>query len=140
MSKRELAQVLDATGVLEAILRARSRGGTPWLTVLTYHRIHDNPDGQPFDKGVIDATPGEFARQMAMVRRYFTPIGIRELVDFMGGGTLPTNPLIVTFDDGYRECHEQALPILISHSVKAAFFIATSYVSKRRVFWWDRIS
>jgi len=140
MSKRELAQVLDRTGVLEAILRARTRGGTPWLTVLTYHRIHENPDGQPFDTGVIDATPSEFARQMAIVRRYFTPIGIHELRDFMRGCALPPNPLIVTFDDGYRECYERALPILVAQSVKATFFIATSYVSKRRVFWWDRIA
>ena len=140
MSKRELAQVLDATGVLEAILRARSRGGTPWLTVLTYHRIHENPEGQPFDTGVIDATPSEFARQMAMVRRYFSPIGIQELRDFIRGSALPPNPLIVTFDDGYRECHERVLPILLSNSVKATFFIATSYVSNRRVFWWDRIA
>jgi peptidoglycan/xylan/chitin deacetylase (PgdA/CDA1 family) len=140
MSKRELAQVLDATGVLEAILRARSRGGTPWLTTLTYHRIHDNPDGQPFDTGVIDATPDEFSRQMAIVRRYFSPIGVRELRGFMRGCALPPNPVIVTFDDGYRECHERALPILLANSVKATFFIATSYVSGRRVFWWDRIA
>ena len=140
MSRRELAEVLDATGVVEAILRTRARSGSPWLTVLTYHRIHDNPGDQPFDAGVIDATSAELDWQLATLRRYFTPIGIEELLDFMNGKPLPTNPAIVTFDDGYRECHERALPILKAHGIKAVFFVATSYVSERRVFWWDRIA
>jgi peptidoglycan/xylan/chitin deacetylase (PgdA/CDA1 family) len=140
MSKREVAQFLDASGALEAVLRARAWSKTPCLTVLTYHRIHENPGAQDFDDGVIDATPREFDEQVATLRRYFSVIGVEELLAFMKGRPLPPNPAIITFDDGYRESHDLALPILEKHGVKAAFFIATSYVTERRVFWWDRIS
>jgi peptidoglycan/xylan/chitin deacetylase (PgdA/CDA1 family) len=47
---------------------------------------------------------------------------------------------MVTFDDGYRSCHDVALPILRSVGIRATFFIATSFVSERRLYWWERIS
>lgn len=140
MSRRDVAQLLDASGALDAVLRARAWSKTPCLTVLTYHRLHPNPSAQPFDDGVIDATPGEFDQQIAALRRDFSLVGVEELLAFMKGKPLPPNPAIVTFDDGYRECHDLALPILQKHGVKAVFFVATSYIEERRVFWWDRIS
>ena len=140
MAKRELAQWLDSAGALDAILRARARNPWPWLTVLTYHRIHPDAMTQPFDQGVIDTTPAEFEQQIATLRRYFTLIGLEELRSHLAGGPLPPNPAVLTFDDGYRDCYDRALPILLKYGVKATFFIATSYVSERRVFWWDRIS
>jgi peptidoglycan/xylan/chitin deacetylase (PgdA/CDA1 family) len=89
---------------------------------------------------VIDASSAEFDAQVAMLRRYFDVIGLEELRQFLAGKPLAPNPAIITFDDGYRDCHARALPILQKHGVKAAFFVATSYVSERRIFWWDRIS
>jgi len=142
MSRRSLAQVFDCTGALDAVLRARARArsSTPWLTVLTYHRIHPNPDKQRFDRGVIDATPAEFDEQLGLLRRYFNVVGIEEVYAHRRGAPLPPNPAIVTFDDGYKECYACALPLLLKHGLKAAFFIATSYLTERRIFWWDRIS
>jgi len=122
------------------VLRARAWSKTPCLTVLTYHRLHADPAAQPFDDGVIDATPDEFDQQIAMLRRDFSLVGVEEVLGFMKGKPLPPNPAIVTFDDGYRETHDIALPILQKHGVKAVFFVATSYIEERRLFWWDRIS
>lgn len=140
MSRRSLARALDTTGAVEAILRLRTRTRTPWLTVLTYHRIHDNPEAQPFDRGVIDASTAEFDEQVGTLKRYFDVIGLEEVSRFLAGRPLPPNPAIITFDDGYRDCYVNALPTLLKHGVKAAFFVATGYVTDRRVFWWDRIS
>jgi len=53
---------------------------------------------------------------------------------------LPPNPVLVTFDDGYRDNAEVALPILQKHGVSAVFFVTTQYVTDRRLFWWDRAS
>jgi peptidoglycan/xylan/chitin deacetylase (PgdA/CDA1 family) len=47
---------------------------------------------------------------------------------------------MVTFDDGYRSCHDVALPILRAVGVRATFFVATSFVSERRLYWWERIA
>ncbi len=140
MSRRDLAQLLDYAGALEAILCARARSVCPWITVLTYHRIHDDPAGQPFDMGVIDATSGEFDQQLSVLKRYFNVVSLDDVLAYVSGKPLPPNPALITFDDGYRDCYVRALPILLKHGLPASFFIATSYINERRVFWWDRIS
>ena len=61
---------------------------------------------------------------MEMLARYGTPIGIDELVRALDGAPLPKNPVMVTFDDGYRSCHDVALPILRAVGMRATFFVA----------------
>lgn len=119
---------------------AQARPWWPWrrLTVVTYHRIGD--PGSGFDADVVDATPAQFDRQVAMLKRHFTLVGTDDLADHLAGAKLPANPAMITFDDGYRDNHDVALPILRRHDVRAVFFVATGYVTERRLFWWERIS
>jgi peptidoglycan/xylan/chitin deacetylase (PgdA/CDA1 family) len=145
MSRRRLARVLDEAKVLRAMLALRSRFGSPWITVLTYHRVAEaswssSVGGSLFDDGVIDSTPEELDQQLRFVRRHFDPITLDDLLAFRRGAPLPKNPVLVTFDDGYRDNHDVALPILNRNGIKAVFFVATSYIDERRVFWWDRIN
>ncbi len=139
--KRErLAEILDRIGVAKALLWARRGMPSPWLPVLTYHRIADHEGERRFDRGVIDATPEQFDRQLSVLTQYFTLIGARELADHVvGRASLPHNALCITFDDGYRDCHDTALPILLRHGARAIFFVATAYTDERRVYWWDQI-
>ena len=48
--------------------------------------------------------------------------------------------VLVTLDDGYRDNHDIAFPILRSHGIKAAFFLATGFVGTNRVPWWDQLA
>ena len=112
----------------------------PVLTILTYHHVADTDPRSPFDRNIADATPVQFRRQMEALARYGTPIGIDELLRALDGAPLPKNPVMVTFDDGYRSCHDVALPILRAVGVRATFFVATSFVSERRLYWWERIA
>lgn len=141
VGKRErLASLLDRAGVLRALLWARGRARTLWLPILTYHRVSEPSAETKFDPDVIDATPDQFDRQLELLARYFSFVGSDEVADHVAGrSTLPRNALMITFDDGYRDCLDTALPILTRHGAKAVFFIATSYVGDRRVYWWDRI-
>lgn len=112
-----------------------------WMPALNYHRVHPSPASQPFDRGVIDATPAELDEQMEVLARHFTPIGVSELADHVTHGRpLPERPALVTFDDAYRECLTLALPILRARGVRASFFVPTALVGDRRVPWWDRVS
>ena len=135
-----LARVFEATGISGLALAVQRCVGSPWLPILTFHRARDIDDAFELDEGVVDTTPDELARHVATVRRFFTPIGTAELIAHVEGAPLPTNPILISFDDGYRDNFEIALPILRRHDVKAMFFIATTYVTERRVFWWDHIS
>lgn len=135
-----LARALDNIGAWDLILRARGAFGPQILTVVTYHRIQEPRSVGPFDAGVVDASPAQFAEQVELLARYFNLIGIDELLRYFEGGTLPANPAMITFDDGYRECIDVALPILERNGARAVFFIATHYVGDRRIYWWDHIT
>jgi peptidoglycan/xylan/chitin deacetylase (PgdA/CDA1 family) len=144
MSRRAyLARALDRLGVLDACLRTRALTGWPrWgLTVLLYHRVLDLANLGELDPDLVDATPAAFEEQMAIMSRHLTPVTLDEVLDAAGphGRPLPANAVLVTFDDGYKDNLEVAVPILKSHGIRAAFFIATGYVTERRLFWWERI-
>jgi peptidoglycan/xylan/chitin deacetylase (PgdA/CDA1 family) len=121
-------------------MEIRRHTPVPLLSIITYHHIADNDASYPYDPNVADATPVQFRRQMETLARYSTPIGIDDLIAAIQGAPLPKNPVMVTFDDGYRSCHDTALPILRAVGIRATFFIATSFVSERRLYWWDRIA
>ncbi len=59
---------------------------------------------------------------------------------FVDGEKLPPNPLLVTFDDGYRDNVDFVLPELVRAQLAATFFVATDYLTKRKVFWWDLVA
>jgi peptidoglycan/xylan/chitin deacetylase (PgdA/CDA1 family) len=137
----QLAQALDRVGLWGLVLEARARALLPWktLTVLTFHRVAA-PGAPGFDPDVSDTTPEVFDRQVATLKRYFTLIDTAALDAHRAGAPLPPNPALITFDDGYRDNCEQALPILQRHGAKAVFFVATKYVDERRLYWWERIN
>lgn len=137
---RRIAGIADSCGAFGALRTLRPRLPLRWLTILTYHRVIETPDEFPFDRGVVDASPAQFDEQMGMLRRDCTPIGLPELRAFLDGAELPPNAAMVTFDDGYRDNIEVAFPILERWRVPAVFFVATDYITRRRLFWWDRIT
>jgi peptidoglycan/xylan/chitin deacetylase (PgdA/CDA1 family) len=141
MSRRQqFAELLHRSGGLRALLALRSSRSSDWLSILTYHRF-PSPNGvEPFDDGVVDATAEEFETHVTCLKRYFTIIGADELRKLCTGEKLPPHPVAITFDDGYLDCYTQALPILQRHGCKAIFFVATSLISERRLYWWDRIA
>jgi peptidoglycan/xylan/chitin deacetylase (PgdA/CDA1 family) len=140
MARTFVSHVLDGTGAFAALLKLRNHTPTPWLTVLTYHRIAHPLSASAIDDGVVDARPEAFERQLLFLKRHCNVITLDDLIEFRNGRPLPPNPVLVTFDDGYKDNHDVALPILARHGIKAVFFIATSYLAERRLFWWDKVS
>ena len=140
MLRERIARVLHRSGALAAVMQLRRYAPVPTLSIVTYHHIADHDPAYPYAPDVADATPAQFRRQMETLARYCTPIGIEELLRVIDGAPLPKNPIMVTFDDGYRSCHDVALPILRAVGVRATFFVATSFVQERRLYWWERIA
>lgn len=114
--------------------------GPSTVSILTYHHVADEDPAYPYDPGVADASPKQFRRQMEFLARYGTPIGVDELLRAVEGAPLPKNAVMVTFDDGYRSCHDVALPILRAVGMRATFFVPTGYVNDRKLYWWERIA
>jgi peptidoglycan/xylan/chitin deacetylase (PgdA/CDA1 family) len=107
---------------------------SPGGIILLYHRVAVS-SVDPFKLSV---SPGHFRDQMATLRKWASPMALQELVSAAARGQLPLRAVAVTFDDGYLDTLETALPALEEHDVPATVFITTG--NPGMPFWWDRIS
>jgi peptidoglycan/xylan/chitin deacetylase (PgdA/CDA1 family) len=94
------------------------------LSAFYFHRVLERPDpllpGEP-DARRFDAILGWIGSQF----RVLDPV---EACDRLYAGTLPARAAIISFDDGYRNNFETALPLLQRHDMKAVFFVATAFL------------
>src|SRR5512146_1011522 len=103
--------------------------------ILVYHRIAPSRT-DPFGLCV----PAErFEAQLRLIRRYARPFPLAELVARARRGTLPRRALALTFDDGYPDTLEDALPILERHEVPATVFVSPG-LSPRHEYWWEELA
>ena len=74
--------------------------------------------------------------------RHFRPLssGRRLRACSRAGEPLPDMSCLVTFDDGWWDNFEHALPILRDRGVPAAVFVATDYIGSERCFWQERLN
>jgi peptidoglycan/xylan/chitin deacetylase (PgdA/CDA1 family) len=140
MKRTTLATALDRMRVPQLLMSLRG-SFSPWLTVLTYHRVAEAGAAGDLDESVVDVTPDQLDRQLRYLRRWMDVVSMQDVLAWRRGWrSLPANAVLVTFDDGYRDNHDVALPILRRHGVRATFFVAVDYVRERRLYWWDRIA
>lgn len=126
---------------LDALVRRVGRSyGENTLTVVNYHRVNEPDAARRFDEGTLDATIRGFSEQIALVKREYSLLTPAEFRQHLTEGSWPRRPALITFDDGYRDNHDWAKSLLEQQGIRALFFVATDYITKRRVFWWDRIS
>lgn len=96
------------------------------IPVLSYHQIND------MDCNAMTVPVAEFERQMAYLHdtgwHTITP---DQLTDYMNKGTpLPPRPVLITFDDGYRDNYENAFPILQRYNMTATIFLVSDFMGR----------
>lgn len=104
------------------------------LSVMIFHRVR--PVSDPLCPEEVDAV--RFDRLCAWLASWFQVLPLDEAVQRLKAGTLPARALSITFDDGYADNAEVALPILQRHGLCATFFIATGYLDGGRM-WNDTL-
>mgnify|MGYP001144859053 CR=1 FL=1 len=139
-NKRDfLARSLGATGGLR--LLERLARGSRSLVVLTYHRIASRGfAADPYYDPVISAAPDRFRDHMRLVRDRFQIVRLDDLADAARLADARKPLAMVTFDDGYRDNHDAALPILEHLEIPATFFIPTGFLERPRLPWWDHVA
>src|SRR2546430_714732 len=100
--RARLIDVLDRTAVLELAMATRKYVRPPYLPIVTYHRLGiPAVNARDLDEGVVDATKEGFERQVELLMRRFTLLGVEDLrLHFVEKRPLPKNPALITFDDG----------------------------------------
>ncbi|MBC7396951.1 MAG: polysaccharide deacetylase family protein, partial [Bdellovibrionales bacterium] len=112
------------------------------LVIFNYHRIRSGSiEGHPFDEGVFGPTQETLWEHMNWLKRNTNLISEQDLIDHVRNQRkLPKASVMVTFDDGYSDNAELALPVLKEHKIPAIFFISTHSIENRELGWWDTIA
>lgn len=100
------------------------------LSVFIFHRVLAVED--PMLPGEPDGA--RFARLLDWIGAQFQVLEPVRACRLLGEGRLPSRAAVLTFDDGYRDNHDVALPLLLARRLPAAFFIATGFTGGRAMF------
>ncbi|MEM7130258.1 MAG: polysaccharide deacetylase family protein [Chloroflexota bacterium] len=113
---------------------------TVQVPILMYHYLSVPPADADIYRLDLSVRPDQFASHLdAMQEAGYTTISLYELWNHLvNGAVLPPKPVVLTFDDGYRDNYENAFPLLVEREMTATFFVVTDFInhsSPRYVSW-----
>ncbi|MCW3843495.1 polysaccharide deacetylase family protein [Micromonospora yasonensis] len=97
------------------------------VPVLCYHSVGDVRRDNTLRWSV---SPGDFDEQMALIRECGrTPMTVSGYATVLRGlAPLPPRPVLITFDDGFPDLAEAALPVLRRHRLTATAYVIVARV------------
>jgi peptidoglycan/xylan/chitin deacetylase (PgdA/CDA1 family) len=94
------------------------------IAILAYHSLDRSTS-------VLSISPGIFAQQMKFLHdAQIKVICLSDVPHEIGTYSHPANSVVITFDDGFKNVYEHALPILKSYGFPATVFPVTDYCEK----------
>jgi peptidoglycan/xylan/chitin deacetylase (PgdA/CDA1 family) len=114
----------------------------PQLWVLMYHRILPKEDirYRLEEPGMI-VTPETFAMHLRQLKLHFDVMGLSEWLALRASGKpLPRRACAITFDDGWYDNYEFALPIIEQEKTPATLFAVVEKIATDFQFWPNLVS
>lgn len=113
------------------------------VPILMYHYLSTPPPDADRYRIDLSVTPETFAAHLdAMQQAGYTAISLYTLLAHLNqGAPLPEKPVVITFDDGYRDNYENAFPLLRERGMVATFFVVTDFIDGQRPEYltWDMV-
>jgi peptidoglycan/xylan/chitin deacetylase (PgdA/CDA1 family) len=128
-------RLVDLSLQLKARAQSILRSFYPQAVILMYHRVAD----LSVDPYEIAVSPHHFRDQMDYLQQNCYPMRFLDFVDAVQQRSIPPRAVVVTFDDGYVDNYENALPVLEEAQVPATVFVTTGNLGTDREFWWDTL-
>ncbi|MCO5184366.1 MAG: polysaccharide deacetylase family protein [Anaerolineae bacterium] len=124
--------IADLLTVLPRPTPRNNISDTVRVPILMYHYLSTPPADADKYRLDLSVTPANFAQQMQyLADNGYTPLDLYDLaLVITQKQDLPEKPVIITFDDGYRDNYENAFPILQQHGFKATFFVITGPIDQ----------
>lgn len=101
------------------------RAGINGLRVLAYHAVTDGP---------------AFDRQLDYTLKHYEPVSLDQVINAAGGGKLPPNAVLFTFDDGHRSWVDRVIPAMQSRGIPGVAFVVAGAVGSNLPYWWNEIA
>ena len=106
-----------------------------------YHRVlpKDSPARKTEQPGMY-VSPETLDLHLTELKRHFELVPLEEwLRRAKEGAPLPRLACAITFDDGWRDNYDFALPVLVKHGAPATIFLVSSFIGTTYRFWPNRL-
>jgi peptidoglycan/xylan/chitin deacetylase (PgdA/CDA1 family) len=107
--------------------------------ILMYHRVDlDHPADRVGTE--LTVSPGQFEEQLAYLKAHgIAAISVAQMENRLRLGQSLERTVVLTFDDGYADQYEYAVPLLRRYGDSATFYIVTGNVGRRRHLSWAQL-
>ena len=117
--------------------RLRPEQGSPRLTIVRHHRVYADRERPLYRLGVSESVLD--AQVRTCVRAGLSPVTVREGLAWLAGARRG-HRIAFTFDDGYADNLDRAIPILQRHGARASFYLTVGLMQARQAPWWDELA
>ncbi len=115
-SPRQRIRTRARDGAITLMSLRRSVPRASWIRFPYYHHVFDDQRAA-------------FEAHLRWMKNVSDPVSLDEAVAMLDSGEpLDGRYFCVTFDDGYKSCVTNAVPVLVEQDVPGAFFIPTAFV------------
>jgi len=114
-------------------------GPCRWVPILMYHHVMDPDAAKEINATNLNVATNTFREQMDyLLAKGYSILRLDEMMAGLRSGSLPAKPVVLTFDDGYRDFYDNVFPILREKGIKATVFAISQFVGgPRYVEWWQ---
>lgn len=127
-------RLLHSSGALGLYHKLRNRQA---LTVVTFHRVLRRDDPR-WETALSPWTLADdmFDECLAFFRRHYTVVTLDDVeASIAGARPLPPRGLLITFDDGFADNLDYALPLLRKHRLPGTVFVTSDVVGRKERLW-----
>jgi peptidoglycan/xylan/chitin deacetylase (PgdA/CDA1 family) len=134
--RNRLRTLAYRSGALRAWRRSDLRSS---LVVAMFHRVLDAADAEfSMADPTCTVSTKTFGALLAFFHRHHSVVGLDAVWEAAHGGRpLPEFPLLITFDDGWRDNLTYAAPLLARYAMPAVIFVAMEAVASPEPAWWQ---
>jgi peptidoglycan/xylan/chitin deacetylase (PgdA/CDA1 family) len=102
-----------------------------YITILAYHSIEKISKTLESSIGTgINIEPSTFEKQICHVSKYCNTMSICDVYSYLNSNRkIPSNSVVITFDDGFKNNYQTAAQILKKYNLKATFYVTAAYIN-----------
>lgn len=131
-AETEKTEVHELPPDIKKVLGESASAANYRIPILMYHYIEYVQDAKDTTRQALDTIPPILEEQiLTLLQAHYTFITASKLGDVLNGKSqLPEKPILLTFDDGYRDFYTDAYPILKKYHVPATAYIVPGFLDK----------
>jgi len=77
----------------------------------------------------------QFRKDLQFIIKYYKPVSLKDVHNsIISHKPLSNDSILITIDDGYRECYDFIAPELAWYGIPAVFFLTTSFLDNKSLF------